>query len=261
VHLLVRLFDTAADARAGKRWARTLRAVELYLALGFEERGEHHACAYPNYDETCQRYMVVDVNTLAERLANMAQAEEKGHATWVSQAQCRVAAAGRPWFEVAAIDAIVAEHDEAHGGDGAKPADVLPVGPLADRFTLFEAVPREPERPATTEAEAEAVGDAAAEAEAEGGDAPEYEYEVREEAGEFVRDYADAPRRECPDGVETDTATSDGKVIPSWGATAAFEVLTYLLLERLRGAVVLPGGRSAYFGYKMTYDAAVVRRA
>ena len=60
---------------------------------------------------------------------------------------------------------------------------------------------------------------------------------------------------------ETAWASSNGEAEPSWGATAAFEVLQYLLLERLRGEVVLPGGASQYFGYKMACDAAVVRRA
>jgi len=35
----------------------------------------------------------------------------------------------------------------------------------------------------------------------------------------------------------------------------------HLLLERLRGNVVLPGGASSYFAYKMSGDAAVVKRA
>ena len=66
-------------------------------------------------------------------------------------------------------------------------------------------------------------------------------------------DEEDLGRQEIIDDVEQETACqSGGKAAPSFGAAAAFEMLIFLLLERLRGAVVLPMGKTQTFAYKMS---------
>ena len=261
VHLLVRLYENAAAAAKQIRWKKTERAVDLYLALGFEKAGDHHAIAYEP-DRRCQQYMVVDVRTLRERLAQMAAhageggLDLRGGATWLSSKSCRTTGHKRAWYEIAAVDAMVHEHDEANGGDGASVAkDLIPL--TREKIILMAAVPKLPS-PATEEEQRE-VGEEAA---ARDDSTHEYDATTREAAGVHVPVYDEGEQEEqqTENGVETDTSAVNRGVHPSWGSAAAFEVLNYLLLERLRGLVVLPG-RTQYFGYKMTCDAAVVRRA
>jgi hypothetical protein len=283
VHLHVRLYETAAHRQAldkdGKpapeRWERTQRAYELYKSLGFTK-----LCGptrlYPE-DSATQEYMSVSTTVLKERLKNLCSETDlpRGGATFVVQPQCRLTGKGRRWFELEAIDAIAFEHDLANGGDGADVKDVLPRG--TDKFSLFSLVPtRAPALPAAPEVAREMVGDILLAEDM--GEMFNYQHEVRVDGnGNVGRVYLDADgQREdqqvITDGVEQQTACSGGDTVDeSWGATAAHEVMKYLLLERLRGCVILPGGisvdgkrsvsKSAYVGYKMTYDAAVVRRA
>ena len=95
----------------------------------------------------------------------------------------------------------------------------------------------------------------------DGNESGEYEYTVREEAGELVRDYADVPQQQIRDWVETETADGGGTVEPSWGNCDVREVLEYLFKERLRGLVPLRGTKSCGVGCKISCDAALVRRA
>ena len=81
-------------------------------------------------------------------------------------------------------------------------------------------------------------------------------------AGELVRDYTDSPTQHMREGVEAETATGgDGTIDESWGCSDVREALQYLLLERLRGQVVLQGRPTANVGVKTSLDAALIRRA
>jgi len=279
VHLIVRLFETAADAlaRTPKMWAKTMRAYELYMSLGFTKRTD--STRLFEEDSAVQVYMAVTTSELSAKLkdAGSDAVTLRGGATFHVQPQCRFAAKDRAWFEMDAIDAIEQEHDAAKGGDGASVKQLLPKGTNANKFSIFELVPvGKPEPPATPEAAQQLAEDIAAAEDA--GEAFEYAFKPTVDAeGNVGRVYLDAnkereDRQQMTDDVEQQTAIMEGdKATESWGAMLAHEVLQYLLLERLRGCVVLPpditvdGKRSvskaAYFGYKMTFDAAVVRRA
>ena len=262
VHLIVRLFENRAALREQTRWERTKRAIALYDSLGFEPRASHHANIGYTEEKDLQQYMVVKTETLREKIMALAEeqpAELQGGATWEAFDKCRLTARDRRWYEVAAIDAIAHEHDAANGGDGAIPKTLVPAG--HEKFSLYCCVPKNPSRQPLNEAEAEQLAHDVADAE-DSGETFDFEFELREDAcGEVHREYADT-RQECPDNVEQETACAQAEAVePSWGASAAFEVLQYLLQERVRGCVILPGNKSQYFGYKMSLDAAVVRRA
>ena len=80
-------------------------------------------------------------------------------------------------------------------------------------------------------------------------------------AGETVRVFDDDER--SPEfEVDEDGGNGDeGAVAESWGSSNVEEVLWWLLLERWRGNVVLPGSKSSKCGVKPSMDAASVRRA
>ena len=250
IHLLVRVYENAAAARAGTVWERRQRAFDLYCELGLEAAAAHHV-RMPGVHPcpNTERYMVVRVSELRERLAALGGALSGGAACVHSADTLRTTGNGRTWWESAALSCMQTEHDTANGGDGANVAkDLLPR--TKTKIMLYAVTPR-------------ARATACDQEERDQEEQPEdYDHTARVEAGEVVREYAGEGRQTTHDNVEGETAGGEtGEVCPSWGATAAFEVLQYLLLERLRGCVILPGSAAAYFAYKMTYDAAVVRRA
>eukprot|EP00966_Prymnesium_polylepis_P289277 6682106-Prymnesium_polylepis.2 len=250
VHLIVRLFDNAADAAQDppKRSTRTKSALALYEELGFREALANDTILYPDYDLNCQRYMVVSVATLEKNLAGAAQL--RGGARWIESTKCRTAPGkDRKYYECEAVMAMVEEHDAANGGDDVKPAALVPRA--GRKMMLYAMVPRPPPPQNAEEGEEE-------EAEA---DPDAFDYEVTEQAGEVLRTFSDAPDQAITDGVETETScTEDGVAAESWGNCDVREVLEYILLERLRGHVPLPG-KTCGFGVKVSCDAAVVRRA
>ena len=129
VHLLVKIHENLAAASASPPvfWENTSNALALYKELGFRNRDESDIVMYPNYDETCQRYMVVDLSGLEAKLSTMV-APLKGYARWVGSSKCRLTnrTGDRPYYESDAVAAMTTEHDEANGGDGAKVEQLIP---------------------------------------------------------------------------------------------------------------------------------------
>eukprot|EP00966_Prymnesium_polylepis_P015729 363373-Prymnesium_polylepis.1 len=186
-------------------------------------------------------------------------------ARWLESDKCRLTDRGkerRAWYEAHATRALAEQHDEANGGDGAAIASLIPRA--GRKILLYAMMPMPVDGAAVDDAAVDgmAVDDAAVDGDADDvADPDDFEFQTVEVAGEVLRQYGDAPTQDCSEGVETETACADdGEIAPSWGNCSVEEVLTYLLLERLRGHV-FTSKRSRGFGVKGSCDAAVVRRA
>ena len=102
-------------------------------------------------------------------------------------------------------------------------------------------------------------------------DTATYRFETTTGAdGETIREYDDEAQHELDEDETESAATESGPVSKSWGDGLAREVVDWLLLERLRYNVILPGADGAdgvtatlrqRFGLKISLDAAAVRKA
>ena len=90
-------------------------------------------------------------------------------------------------------------------------------------------------------------------------------------AGETVEGDTCGAEDENEPEIDEEFERAQGPAVASWGAGRAREVLKYLLLKRLKGDVILPGGRDRFhrivrtlkqkYGVKISLDAACIRKA